>query len=214
MPRFGRLYAAAVLRPLAEQLVDALHVRPGDTVCDVVSDSGELARTLVARVGADGHVLAADTDAAIVVHAHTCDAAACLFTGAFAPAVVQQIPRLLRPGGRALLACWDPDDPPPHEAALADALHEAGVRSAFLEAVVQPPVDVSAGSVVHDVVRFDGFAAYWAALVRERPLNEELATQAPDLVARVQEGCRRRLQRYEAADETLRIPVSARFVDL
>src|ERR1700681_4279331 len=68
-PRFGRLYATAVLRPLAEQVVAALGVQSDDTACDLMCDSATLGIAFGAAVGARGRVLLIDTDASVLVAA-------------------------------------------------------------------------------------------------------------------------------------------------
>src|ERR1700730_1845860 len=65
-PRFGRLYASAVLRPLAEQVVDALGVQPGETVCDLMCDGGTLGVALGTAVASEGAVVLVDTDKALL----------------------------------------------------------------------------------------------------------------------------------------------------
>ena len=61
-PRFGRLYMRAVLRPLAEQVVDVLGVRPGETACDLICDGATMGSALGAAVGNRGTVVLIDTD--------------------------------------------------------------------------------------------------------------------------------------------------------
>lgn len=61
-PRYGRLYASAVLRPLAEQVVSILGVQPGETVCDLICDGGALGVALGRATGVDGNVVLVDTD--------------------------------------------------------------------------------------------------------------------------------------------------------
>jgi SAM-dependent methyltransferase len=243
-PRYGRLYAAAVLRPFAEQLIDSLGVGAGDSACDVVCDRGTLTAALVRAVEPGGTVFAADVDAALaaaaaaderpgsVVRAIVCDGsmlplpdasldrAGCLFTLGFVDGaeLVADVLRATRPGGRIVVFAWDPDHPPAHEAALKDALREeTGIASPFLAAVLSrfPSGPPSARVArVHDVVRFDGFAHYWAAAVAERPVRAELDALPGDAAARVHGACDAALQRFAAADGTLRIPVSALAVTL
>jgi len=170
-PRFGRLYSAAVLRPLAEQLVDELGVRAGETACDLVCDAGTLAASLGAAVGARGRVVLVDVDAELTAEAAlgvapagcevvtsvvteraldipdgTCDRAGSLCTLGFwdGTGAFDETERILTPSGVAVFVVWDGADPPAHERALVDALRdEAGIRSAFLERCI--PVDIAAG---------------------------------------------------------------------
>jgi len=240
MRRYGQLYGAAVLRPFAEQLANALDVEPGQTVCDLLCDGGELTRLLALRVAPDGSVFAADVDTAgcsepvesggiphgivtavemrdgaVPIADRTCAAVGVLFTAGFAAAVQSEAARVCLPGGRALAAVWDPEKPPAHEHVLDAALQTvARYDSEYLRAVLAVPAG-SAGVTVSDVVRFDGFAHYWAAMVRERPLMDELSAALPEVaIQEVQDVSRAALGRYAAADGTLRIPVSAKFMPL
>ena len=109
---------------------------------------------------------------------------------------------------------WDPDDPPPHERALADALRDtAGIDSRFLgECLAAPAAGDRAGwemTQLHDVARFDGIAQYWAAMVLERPVLTELRSLTEDEDRAVCDACEVALQPYIAADGTMRIPVTA-----
>ncbi|HVC42910.1 MAG TPA: hypothetical protein VND54_13105 [Candidatus Saccharimonadales bacterium] len=160
-PRFGRLYASAVLRPLAEQVVGMLGVRPGETVCDLICDGGTLGVALGAAVGRLGTVILVDTDAGLVqpamgevsktgctvstrlamgaaepLEVSSCDRVASLCTHGFwdgaSPFDVAE--RAIRPTGCAAVVTWDTGQPPLHEVVLADALRDVnGTRSRFLE---------------------------------------------------------------------------------
>jgi hypothetical protein len=166
-PRFGRLYATAVLRPLAEQVVAALGVQSGDTACDLLCDSGTLGVALGAAVGARGRVLLVDTDASVLaaaagevsatgcsvstavavagrvpMEAESCDRAASLGTAGFwdGTSLPDELARVTRPSGAAAVLSWDAAEPPAHELALAGALRdEAGVSSPFLHQCLQAP---------------------------------------------------------------------------
>jgi SAM-dependent methyltransferase len=242
MRRYGQLYGAAVLRPFAEQLANALDVEPGQTVCDLLCDGGELTRVLALRVAPDGRVFAADVvdaggcsdsvesgiprgivatvelrDGVVPIADRTCAAVGVLFTAGFAAALRSEAARVCLPGGRALAAVWDPQNPPAHEHVLDAALQTvARYDSEYLRAVLAVPAGSAGVSVtVGDVVRFDGFAHYWAAMVRERPLMDELSAALPEVAVReVQDVSRAALGRYAAADGTLRIPVSANLMAL
>jgi SAM-dependent methyltransferase len=163
-PRFGRLYASAVLRPLAEQLVAAIGVQPGDTTCDLVCDGGTLGVALGAATGVDGEVLLVDADAAMVaaagadvsitgcavtmlvrdadgtpVASASCDRVGSLCTAGFwdGSSLFDEAGRMQRTGGSAAIVTWDANRPPAHEAALSDALRDmAGVESDFLRCCV------------------------------------------------------------------------------
>ncbi len=239
-PRYGRLYSAAVLRPFAEQLVDELGVRTGDVACDLICDAGTLAVALGAAVGPDGRVVLVDSDEALLAAASrdvvatgsavateqmhsvpdgSCDRVGSLCTLGFwdGPNPFDETERILKTPGVAAFVVWNGADPPAHERALLDAIRdEAGMHSRFLERCL--PVDVVAGrkhwetETLRDVVRFDGMAQYWAAMVLERPIARELADASASLISGVRKACERALQPWIAADGTMRIPVTATMI--
>lgn len=241
-PRYGRLYARAVLRPLAEQVVDALDVRQGETVCDLMCDGGTLGVALGSAIGGMGRVVLVDTDAELLtaamaeVSATGCDVATHLAGGPVSTidhasfdrvasvctygfweggSMLDAAKQAMHPAGRAAVLTWDVAHPPAHEAVLVEALRDvAGIESPFLtrclafpEAGRSPRWEAVA---VHDVVRFDGIAEYWTAMVVDRPLVRELEHQRNGVMAAVRNACQRALLPWTAADETMRIPVRAR----
>ena len=166
-PRYGRLYAKAVLRPLAEQVVDALDVHPGDTACDLMCDAGTLGVALGSAVGDMGRVVLVDTDAALLAAAMAaasaggCHVTTHLAAGAASAlgdasldriatlctfgfwrdgSLLDTAARALRPTGRAAVLTWDSSLQPPHEAALVEALRDvAGIQSRFLAQCLASP---------------------------------------------------------------------------
>ncbi|MGA7989166.1 MAG: hypothetical protein WCB51_12295 [Candidatus Dormiibacterota bacterium] len=214
-PRFGRLYSATVLRPLAEQLVAELDVRPGETVCDLLCDSGTLGAAFAGAVGENGRVVLVDSDVALP-DAASCDRVGSLCTFGFWPhtSMLDEAMRITRPGGVAAMVAWDPDDPPAHERALVDALREvAGIDSRFLRQCLAAPAsgESDGWDIGHlrDVVRFDGIAQYWVAMVLERPRLTEIAGASELTVSALRRACEAGLRPYIAADGTMRIPVTA-----
>lgn len=238
-PRFGRLYASAVLRPLAEQVVDALDVHPGETGCDLMCDAGTLGLAFAAVVGPEGRVLFVDTDAAtsdaarrevsrsgcaavsLVAGAHaipvttaSCDRVASLLTAGFwdGASLFDEAERVRTPGGSAAIVTWDEANPPAHEVALEAALRaEVGLDSRFLRAC-RAPVSMPRHwetVLLRDVVRFDGMAQYWAAMVLERPVAGEIASLPETALQASRMACERALRAFIAADGTMRIPVAA-----
>lgn len=159
-PRYGRLYAAAVLRPLAEQLVAEVGARQGDRVCDLMCDSGTLTTALAPVIGREGSVALVDTDESLLRLAveevrradgtvsaavaaggvvpladASCDRVASLCTFGFwdGASLFDEAARVAGPRGTVAVIAWDKDAPPVHEETLVDALHaEAGIRSEFL----------------------------------------------------------------------------------
>lgn len=166
-PRYGRLYAEAVLRPLAEQVMDALDVHAGDTACDLMCDGGTMGVALGSAVGSAGRVVLVDTDAELLAAALT-EVAACAAhvstriaqgaVSAFDDASFDRVAslcthgfwdgvslfdaaeRAIRPTGRGAVLTWNAAQPPPHEAVLVDALRDvAGIRSRFLTQCLASP---------------------------------------------------------------------------
>jgi hypothetical protein len=240
-PRYGRLYANAVLRPLAEQLVAELGVQSGETTCDLMCDSGTLGLALGAAAGRRGRVLLVDTDAAVLAAAAddvaasgcdvataiaadggvaiagaSCDRVASLCTAGFwqGASLLDEAERITTPVGIAAVLTWDSAEPPAHEVVLADALRkEAGIHSPFLARCLQaaPITERRQWEVatLRDVVRFDGIAQYWMAMVIERPVAAELAHASEATLRAVRTGCELTLRQFTAADGTMRIPVTA-----
>jgi SAM-dependent methyltransferase len=155
-------------------------------------------------------------DRAAAIADASCDRVGSLCTLGFwdGADLLDETERILKPSGVAALLSWDGGDPPAHERALVDALRdEAGIRSPFLERCLPAGV---AGSRAHwetltlrDVVRFDGMAQYWTAMVLERPIVAELAGKSVSLLEAVRGACERALRPCIAADGTMRIPVTA-----
>ncbi len=149
----------------------------------------------------------------------SCDRVGSLCTLGFwdGPDPLDETERILNASGVAAFVVWNGADPPAHERALLDAIRDAaGMHSRFLERCL--PVDVAAGrehwetEPLRDVVRFDGMAQYWAAMVLERPVARELADASAPLLGAVRDACERALQPWIAADGTMRIPVTATMI--
>ena len=171
-PRYGRLYARAVLRPLAEQVADALDVHQGETACDLMCDGGTLGVALASAVGGTGRVVLVDTEAELLtasmadVSAIGCEVSTHLAVGAVSTLDDASFDRVaslctygfweggsmldaaewaLRPAGRAAVLTWELAHPPAHEAVLVDALRDvAGIESPFLfRCLTSPDADRS-----------------------------------------------------------------------
>ena len=148
----------------------------------------------------------------------SCDRVASLCTLGFwdgtSMSLLEASERVARATGLAAVVTWDAEHPPAHESVLVDALREVlGVRSDFQTRCLAS-VEPAAGSgwealTLRDVVRFDGIAHYWTAMVGERLLATELSGQSEDVRAALRASCQRGLQSFTAADGTMRIAVRA-----
>jgi len=242
--RYGPRYSAVVLRPLAEQLLGMFPVRAGQTACDLLCDSGVLTAALARAVAPQGAVIAADVSADLVKAAydaathgtaqvrtcitdgvviplkrHSCDVVASLLTLGFGDpgALITEARQIVSPGGAMAIMHWDASIPPEHENALVRSLSDcAGYRSPFLDSVLSQVLGNGHTDRirVRDVVRFDGFTDYWHACVAERPLGDELTALTDELIGEVQAHTARALERFTAADGSLRIPVEALVVTI
>jgi SAM-dependent methyltransferase len=240
-PRFGAALSATVLRPLAEQLVQAIELRPGAVVCDLICDGGTLTPFLARAVAPIGVVATVDTDLELATQAAenvlhiskvvprmsdgatvplddaSCDAVASLLTAVFADHrfLLQDARRLLRPDGAGAVLVWDLERPPAFAAALLDALAVDGIASPFLERMLAP-VAVPRGATtrgLRDVCRVETATHLWAAML-DGPLAVELAALPEAVVTAVRARYEASLREYEEPDGTLRIPVHARVITL
>lgn len=136
-----------VFGPWAEDLVDRVEVRSGESALDVACGTGAVTRVLAGRVGPSGRVVGVDLNPAMLAVAQSLglrqvelreadaselpfddaefDVAVCQQGLQFVPepqTAVREIARVLRPGARLGLACWnDPADNPTAAAILASA---------------------------------------------------------------------------------------------
>lgn len=238
-PRFGAALSATVLRPLAEQLVQEIDLRPGAVVCELMCDGGTLTPFLARAVAPIGVVVTVDTDlelatqaaenvlhiskvvprmsdgATVALDDASCDAVASLLAVVFADHrfLLEDARRVLRPDGSGAVVVWDPERPPAFAAALLDALRAEGIASPFLERMLAP-VAVPRGAVtrgLRDVCRAETATHLWAAML-DGPLAVEVAALTAETVAAVRARYEASLQEYEEPDGTLRIPVHARVI--
>jgi SAM-dependent methyltransferase len=146
----------------------------------------------------------------------SCDRVGSLCTFGFwsGAALLDEMLRITRRTGIAAVVTWDADDPPAHERALVDAMRDVtGLQSPFLtECIAAPASAARAGwdrEMLRDVVRFDGIAHYWAAMVLERPALVELRAEPAASLMAIRDACEQVLRQYIAADGTMRLPVAA-----
>lgn len=144
---YERYFVPAIGRPVAEDLIAAAALRPGERVLDVACGTGVVARMAAERVGEAGRVAGLDLDAGMLAVAQTLphagaaiewqeagadslpwesgsfDVVLCQMGLQFVPdplAALREMHRVLAPGGRALLAL--PGPAPELFSILADGL--------------------------------------------------------------------------------------------
>ena len=240
-PRFGAALSATVLRPLAEQMLQELDLRPGAVVADLICDGGTLSRVLAHAVAPIGVVVTIDTDlelatlaaedvmhicravprmtdsATVPLDDASCDAVSSLFTAVFADHrfLLADAHRPLRAGGTGAVVVWDTERPPAFASALLDALRGEGIASPFLERMLAPVAVPRGASVrgIRDVCLMQTAMHLWAAML-DGPLAVDLAAIPEAAVEAVRRRYEAALAAYEEPDGTLRIPVHARVLTL
>jgi hypothetical protein len=200
----SHLLMQTMLRPFGEHLAANVQPRAQD-IC--VQSSGD-DRYEIAIIGTNTVVPLRAGGAALPLRDGSAQVVTSLFTLAFEPdpaAALGELLRILDPDrGRLGVALWSEPGAVPHLDALA-AVDEETVAAAtqFGHLLAAEHLVEQAGgaqriqvSRIHDVVRFDGVAHWWAAV----------AGGAPDAVPAIAEA---RLRPYAVADGTLRIPTEA-----
>jgi hypothetical protein len=220
----SREYAAAVLRPLVEQLLEVAAITAGMSVLDVRPPSADLIRALppstavavtddeaaattlrdeLRAARAEARVVTAPL-AALPFDTGAFDAVLSLFglTGSHGGAVA--LAELARVGRRAIVVVWDGG------ATLENALRAAlsavtGTAPASLVRALEPPAAPGwSRQQLADVARFDSVARLVSALTEQHDLDVE-AMQRAALVAHMESS----LAAFTGADGTLRVPLRA-----
>ncbi len=249
-------FAREATRPLDERLVALLDPASGEKVLELAAGPGDTGLIAAARLGPDGRLISTDVAPEMVDAAQrraaelgienvefrvedasaigladaSVDGVLCRFGVMLVPdpaRALSEIARVLRPGGRAVLAVWgssdandwmtaagrsavelglserpDPKAPGPFRLADPDELRrlvtEAGLRVETLEEV----------RVTWRAASLDE----WWRNVRDlsRMLATLLERVTPDEGKAVRAGAERRLARYLAADGSLEVPGLAR----
>jgi hypothetical protein len=230
----SRLYEAALLGPLAEQLVEAAGIAPGMRVVDVLGDAGVLTRRVAATTGVAGSVVAvvADAESAqalaqelresrtiasevvaspdeLPFREREFDVAVSLLrlSGDVGTAALREMERVAHLAAAIVAA----DSPPLPEDLLARAWHEvtATVPPRLRPAAAVPPPDDWTATPMRDVARFDGTRQLWMALCDHLaiPMDDAAATAVSRHFAEA-------LVAFQGADGTLRIPVEVTLLRL
>lgn len=219
----SRVYAAAVLRPLVEQLVGIAGVTTGMTVLDVCPPSADLIRALAPATV----VALTDDEAAAATLREELHAAGAPATVVTAPLTALPFPpgafdialsllgvtashggtaalgEIVRVARRTTVVVWDGGATP--ENALVNALREVtGAQPAALVLALQPPPAPGWSRLeLADVARFDSVAQLVSALSEQHGLT--LAGDHAAVMARMESS----LAAFTTADGTLRVPVRA-----
>ena len=203
----SRSLAAAVHRPLAEQVAAVLAPIGGRHALDV--DAGDL--ELASRLRSSGAVvdvveagaLRECSDVATLRGGRAYDVAASVLAFANDGGLAARLAVLRRLAPRVAVVVWE--DGATHLDAVAAAFREAGADTADTSRSALAATTVPAGwerSVLREVARFDGVTHLLAAVLGDQEPARETETAVRDAVAR-------RLAAHTAADGSLRIPIQA-----
>jgi len=216
---FGLGHDRALGEALTEHLLSAVPVAADASVVDVLAD-GVLSRALQTRLGPQGRLIIVEPGTVrerLPLDDASADAVFSLLTLGFgnAPPLLAEMRRVARRPGAVAALVYDASHPPAQEAPLLDALREHGVPSPFYDQLLPEDLldaareDEFTAESVRDVARFDGPAHYWNTMVVQRELAADLQGLDADTVAALQASVARSLRPHLAADDTLRIPVTA-----
>lgn len=159
---YERFFVPAIGRPVAERLLSVAALRPGERVLDVGCGTGVVTRLAAERVGPEGVVSGLDVDPAMLAVARsvappssgiewhaasaesmplpdgTFDAVLCQMSLQFVPerlAALEEMRRVLAPGGRLVLNVPGPASPPFESLAEAMGRHVSPEAVGFVQAV-------------------------------------------------------------------------------
>ncbi|WP_255169267.1 class I SAM-dependent methyltransferase [Natrononativus amylolyticus] len=218
---YERYFVPAIFAPWAERLVEAAGPREGDRVLDVACGTGVVARSTVSRVGEGGSVVGLDVNEGMLAVAEKTaadvrppiewrrgDATDLPFSeGSFdvvccqqalqffddPAAALEEMRRVLVPGGRLALSVWRPLEYNPGYVVLVEALErhvgdEAGamMRSPFpewgiadlREIVSEAGFDAGTITVQVGSVRYPSIEEFVRREVASSPLAAQLADEA------------------------------------
>jgi ubiquinone/menaquinone biosynthesis C-methylase UbiE len=190
---YERVLVGPLFRPFAERLVTRAMLERGDSVLDVACGTGIVARVARERLGSDARIVGVDLAPAMLAVAHAADStidwregnaaslpvsAAEQFTVVTChqglqfmpdkPAVLSEMRRVLRPGGRVAVATWSSLEQLPavvalnavaerHVGPIVDSRHSFGRADALKNLLVETGFsDVNVETFAHDVQFADG----------------------------------------------------------
>ncbi|MGE0820587.1 MAG: methyltransferase domain-containing protein [Candidatus Binatia bacterium] len=143
---YDEFYLPALFQEWAPRVADAAQIQPGQRILDVACGTGVVARTLAERVGPSGSVVGLDiNDGMLAVaqrkaphlewrpgsveqlpfEANSFDAVTCQFALMFFDnrrKAIEEMMRVLRPGGHLVVAVWDSLEHTPGYAAVVKLL--------------------------------------------------------------------------------------------
>lgn len=193
----------------------ALAPQTGEIAADIGFDGGVLTRELERAVGSAGTVIAWKGDVVDSPSVALCDVVGSLCTVGFLGLErLAWMKSLIRAGGRIGCVVWD-REASLHERILLESCEDSGLGVVTEHNLLMPSPVTARGqgfalSMLHDVVRFEGVAHYWQALVTERSyMDAAVRRVSKELKKRAYDECVVRLQPYTARDGTVCIPVQA-----
>jgi ubiquinone/menaquinone biosynthesis C-methylase UbiE len=229
---YERYVAAALFEPWAELLLDTVVVGEGAEVLDVASGTGVVARAALRRVGASGRIVASDFSPAMLARSAAVElpagsaplefveasADALPFTdGAFdvvlcqqglqffpqQQAAVDEMRRVLRPGGVAGIAVWAHGHPLEPFGVYCEELVAVGAQPPFPRAF-EPDTYTMSLEAVRSLVDAAGFGSVTASVVELEVSWPDAATAAAGVLGTPFTGALAELsaeqrERYETA---------------